>query len=759
MCLGGWFAATRVPVRTELLDLLPEGPTATQRLLLRQLRTGVTGRLILMALEGADADRLAEISKQLAEWMRKSGLFYYVGNGVETWTKEERDYLFRSRYLLSPDIQKDTFAPDHLRDALQQRLDDLRSPLAPMIKEFIPADPTAEFLKILSTWTPWSIPTKHRGVWFSVDRQRALLVAETKAAGFDVDAQERVHQRVREAFQSIVGSSTGPLHLVMTGPGVFTVEAQQTIQNEIWWLSLVAAILVFTFLYLSYRSFTLLVLSLVPLASGIVAGIIAVDFAFGFIHGITLGFGITLLGVVDDYPIHLFSHLTGEGSASNVMQAIWPTMRLGVITTALGFSALLLAGFPGLSQLGLFAIVGLLTAAATTRWVLPFLVPVGFCPRRSGTGLAGLADQLTRARLVVPVSVLLAIAVLIWSNTPLWEQDIANLSPISSKKKMLDQTLRAELGAPDLLDFIVIEGSTEEEVLQRSEDVTPALDRLVRQEVFTGFDIVTRYVPSRRTQAMRQAALPDQQTVQHNLRVALKGLPFRPTLFQPFVEAIQKSKTQAFLESQTFRATALGLKVDSLLFERSGGWVAVAPLRGITDRDRLHEVVTAWGKPSISYLDLKGESNRSVMAYRNETLTVVGWGTLAIGFVLFIGLRSPSTVLRVMIPIGSAIVVVGALLHSFGERLSLFHVASFLLVMGLGLDYALFFNRRHGTETERDRTVYGLLVCSTTTILVFGVLACSQLPVLKAIGMTAALGSFICLLFAALLADQGAREA
>jgi predicted exporter len=69
------------------------------------------------------------------------------------------------------------------------------------------------------------------------------------------------------------------------------------------------------------------------------------------------------------------------------------------------------------------------------------------------------------------------------------------------------------------------------------------------------------------------------------------------------------------------------------------------------------------------------------------------------------------------------------------------------------LDYALFFNRRHGTLSERGRTVYGLVVCSTTTILV-GVLALSHIPVLRAIGLTTALGSLACLLFAAVLAES-----
>jgi predicted exporter len=41
-----------------------------------------------------------------------------------------------------------------------------------------------------------------------------------------------------------------------------------------------------------------------------------------------------------------------------------------------------------------------------------------------------------------------------------------------------------------------------------------------------------------------------------------------------------------------------------------------------------------------------------------------------------------------------------------------------------------------------------------TTILVFGVLASSDIPVLHAIGMTAAVGSFCCLLFTGIMAKK-----
>jgi predicted exporter len=625
-----------------------------------------------------------------------------------------------------------------------------------MVKELIPADPTDELMKILQVWMTWTAPTRHQGVWFSSDLRRALLLAETQAAGFDMESQEQLQGRIREAFRLIAGVPTGaaPVHLVMSGPSAIAVEMQQTIQQDVWRLSLCATLLVTTFLLLSYGSVSILVLSLLPLASAIVVGIVLVDLVFGFIHGLTLAFGITLLGVVDDYPIHLFSHLTRESKAPAVMKEIWPTMRLGVVATALGFSALLLSGFPGLSQLGLFAMVGLFTAACVTRWVLPYIVPVGFHAKREGLRLARWVDALTRARLIVPLVVVVAIGSFIWSDTPLWEQDIANLSPISAEKKERDQTLRNELGVPDVRDLIVVEGASEEVVLQRSEALALLLAPLVEKRELAAYDLAARYLPSRKTQQARQASLPDRETLERTLTSAMKGLPFKPSLFQPFLDAIEKAKNQEPIDIKTFNGTALRLKLNSLLFTHENRWVAVVPLRGVTDREKFQGLLAPWHDQEVSYLDLKEESNRIVSSYRNETLRLLGWGILAIGLVLLVGLRAPVTVLRVMLPIGSAIVVVAALVHALGERFSLFHLASFLLVIGLGLDYALFFNRRHGTPEERGRTVYGLVVCSMTTILVFGVLALSQIPVLRAIGMTTALGSLSCLAFAALLAES-----
>jgi len=284
------------------------------------------------------------------------------------------------------------------------------------------------------------------------------------------------------------------------------------------------------------------------------------------------------------------------------------------------------------------------------------------------------------------------------------------------------------------------------------------LEDLRTNAVIGGYDSVARYLPSRHRQQQRRQALPAPDDLQRNLNKAVSGLPFAPGLFAPFLTSVERARAQPLLDRASFQGTALGIKLESLLVQQQGRWVAIVPLRGVTDRARLSRTVRAWGDPPVTYVDLKEESNQLMTAYRDRTMLILGWGIAAIGLVLAVGLRSLARLWRVLVPIGCALVVVASMLNVSGSSLSLFHVATFLLIIGLGLDYALFFTRPEGTVAERARTIFGLLICATTTILVFGVLACSTIPVLHAIGLTAACGSLCCLVFAGLLAE-GRSEA
>jgi predicted exporter len=82
-------------------------------------------------------------------------------------------------------------------------------------------------------------------------------------------------------------------------------------------------------------------------------------------------------------------------------------------------------------------------------------------------------------------------------------------------------------------------------------------------------------------------------------------------------------------------------------------------------------------------------------------------------------------------------------------RLNLFHLISLLLVLGIGLNYALFFQRYPGSGAPHPQAGLAVGVCGTTSAVAFACLAVSSVPALHAIGATVLLGTLFSLLYAA----------
>jgi predicted exporter len=758
MAVGAWIALFRTPVSTDLTHFLPKKAGIAEQILVEQLRHGVASRLLLMALEGSNETDLAEISRRLAERLRNNHSFVRVDNGTQGFSAADRDFLFRNRYLLSPKLSEQRFSAEGLRQALEGRLAELASLTGLLEKEFLPRDPTGEFLETLRPWMKSGGPSMRQGVWFSPDGHRALLVAETKEPAFDLDAQAEAVASIRESFAAIKGNR--PVELLMTGPGAFSVEANATITRDAVRLSLLNTLAITLLLAAMYRSVRVILLGLVPLATGALAGTYAVSLWSGGIHGITLGFGATLLGVAADYPNHLFTHVRRGETSRQTVSLIWPTLRLGILTNVAGFAAMLFSGFEGLSQLGVFAATGLLAAGLTCRWIMPALMPDHIdLPDRIVKGLRADAflNRMRRFRWVPPLLILVAIASIAGSGVPLWNDDIDALSPVPESRKALDEALRRDLGAPDLRQLIVVTGDNAETVLRRSEHLKEILQPLVDDGTMAGFDMPALYLPSRETQQLRQSALPDSEILRRDLDKALRKTSFKPDAFKPFLADVSQAKHAPLLDETSFAGTSFRLKIESLLFRHGERWVALVPLVGVADAAQLEAALA--GDQNLIYLDLREASSRLLRDYRREAVRLLGASVAAIMILLTLGLRSPGGMLRVVTPMAAAAFVTAAVLMRLHGGLSLYHLVSLLLVMGLGMDQALFFNKPSRTPEERNRTLLSLLICSFSAVAAFGILATSSVNILNAIGSTVAMGAALAVVFAAMLARRNSSSA
>ncbi len=148
-------------------------------------------------------------------------------------------------------------------------------------------------------------------------------------------------------------------------------------------------------------------------------------------------------------------------------------------------------------------------------------------------------------------------------------------------------------------------------------------------------------------------------------------------------------------------------------------------------------------------LDLKQASNELYLGYRQEALIHALLGGLAIVVLLLVTLRSFARVAVVLLPLAAAVIVTTSFILLTGERLSIFHLVGLLLVVAVGSNYSLFFDRQAAALLDRSRTLVSLIFANVSTVIGFGVLSLSSVPVLNAIGSTVALGAFLSLAFAA----------
>lgn len=767
----------------DLTAFLPKTPTAEQQLLVDQLKDGVVSRLILVGIEGGDAATRATLSKALGASLRQDKQFSAVANGESVGLERDRELLFAHRYALSPAVTPERFSEAGLHDAIAESIDLLASPAGLLLKSLLTRDPTGEIVQLLGQLDSGQRPPSSHGVWASRNGDRALLVVQTNAAGADTDAQETAITTLRQAFsaaQEQVGTATArDARVVMTGPGVFSVSSRATIKEEVARLSLISTGLIATLLLLIYRSLPALVLGLLPVASAALAGVAAVSLGFGLVHGITLGFGTTLIGEAVDYAIYLFvqsenrnqgNTADSSGADTGWVKAFWPTIRLGVLTSVCGFAALLFSGFPGLAQLGLYSIAGLLAAALITRYVLPYLLPRNFRIRDVtplGLRLAGLIAFAPRLRWPLILLSVAALAVITQHHDRLWSRELGVLSPVAAADQQLDTELRADLGAPDVRYLVVVSASDSEAALQQAERVGRRLDALVEEGELAGYESPARYLPSTATQARRLASLPEADELRRRLAVAVADQPLRAERLAPFIADVEAARRQPPLALADLEGSSLALAVDSMLVRHQEAGqldrvTALLPLKAPRSgphanavdvariKAALAEEQTASPQAAILLVDMKGEMENLYASYLHEAILLSLAGVGVIVALLTATLRSARRVGQVLAPLFGAVVTVTAGLLLAGQQLTILHLIGLLLIVAVGSNYALFFNQ----GALAPRTLASIFLANLTTVAGFGVLGLSSVPILIAIGATVGPGVVLALLFSAILAQR-----
>jgi predicted exporter len=172
----------------------------------------------------------------------------------------------------------------------------------------------------------------------------------------------------------------------------------------------------------------------------------------------------------------------------------------------------------------------------------------------------------------------------------------------------------------------------------------------------------------------------------------------------------------------------------------------VTYLRGLRDPDAVRDALA--DLEEVHVFDQRSFVHDVYREFRQTSLRQIAVGSALVLLLLAFRYRAWRPVVASFLPPVLVAPIVLALLAWLGESANLLHVMSLTMVMGMGVDYGIFCVDSVDRREDFGATLLSLVLSCLTTALVFGSLALSQQPSLRAIGITTGVGILLSLLMA-----------
>lgn len=663
-------------------------------------------------------------------------------------------FYYRWRNVLLSNKQRQ-WLTHHDNAAFEQQLTQtLYSPIAGVNAALLSHDPLLTFYHFMRDLP--GLPGKLQLIDGALqaagtDRTYRVLVVDVQRDVFDMSFHP-AYQQWRNALQTDVSSRFPGTEVLLVGAVEHAVWGASSARHEVTTIGngSLLGIIALTLLVFNGSIRTLLV-SLLPLGTGVAAGLAATVWYFGYVHLITLVFGSSVIGVAMDYALHYFTEhykLSSQQPTHDVqhsLRQVLPGITLAMITSAIAYAAIGFAPFPVLRQIALFSCVGLVVAWLTVVSLFPSLLPpTAFRNQRYlqwsdafDTRLRHLFDS-RHSRWILCA---LALAMLPGIMTLQPNDDLRLLQTPPPSIVATEQRVQSLTGMESSGRFFLVEGDSIETVLQRSEALTDAIHRALPHATV---DALTRYLPSQARQAANavlQRGLYQPNGIAQHWQTQI-GLP--NSVITDAAAPLAHSPTE-WLTYDALTTSPFAHAIERYqLTATSRGWIAALFVQGTADVATLRQLATPTA--GVYWMDPVADISDLFRHYREQTGVMMAVAYAVIALLLCWRYR-PAQAMRVLLaPAFAAWVTLGVLGYA-GVQINLFHVLALLLTLGVGIDYSIFFAE---SDTHRDATMLAVVLSTITTLLSFGLLSLSDTAAIRSFGIVVSIGLVCALLFSPL---------
>ena len=558
-------------------------------------------------------------------------------------------------------------------------------------------------------------------------KQWYFLHGELASNAFSIEQSHALVTRL-SALEQQLKQRWPQATLLTRGTVLFSDSASQRAQHDVKTLGSVTLGGVVLLVLLVFRSLRPLLLTVSSVAVGALAGTVVTLLCFGELHLMTLVMSLSIVGISADYTLYYLTERMVHGDQQTPWQSLRKvrgTLLLALATTAIAWLLMLLAPFPGLRQLAVFAASGLTASCLTVILIYPWLVRS--LPVRPVPFMVTLARWLAAWRrqrgLRVGLPLAMAIVAVAGIAQLKVDDDIAHLQSAPAHLLEQDRQLASLTGQRADQTWFVVWGQDAQQTLQRLETLAPDLQQAQQQGWLQHYRLLPLSSLARQQQDIR---LLNQAAPHIRARLQQAGMALAEPDLSPM--PVTPSAWLASPLSEGWRLLWLTLPDG-----RSG---VLVPVSGAENSAAL--AALAAQHPGVSWIDRKASYDALFSFWRSLLggLLALALALITLSFVLRLGV---SAGLRSALPSVLSLAVALSTLGWTGASLNLFALLALILVLGIGINYTLFFSNPQGTPLT---SLLAVSLAMITTLLTLGMLVFSSTSAIASFGTVLCSGIF-----------------
>ena len=562
-----------------------------------------------------------------------------------------------------------------------------------------------------------------------------LLHGELAGSSFDMQQTHQLVTTLHDLEEKLKGQYP-QAQLLSRGTVFYSDYASQQAKRDVSTLGVATLLGVILLIVAVFRSLRPLLLCLISIGVGALAGTVITLLLFGELHLMTLVMSMSIIGISADYTLYYLTERMVHGEHDSPWQSLAKVrnaLLLALLTTVAAYLIMMLAPFPAIRQMAVFAAVGLSASCLTVIFWHPWLcrgLPVRPVPAMV-LMLRWLAAWRRNKKLSVGLPVALALVSVVGIATLHVDDDISQLQALPQQILAQEKSITALTGQSVDQKWFVVHGATAQQTLERLEAFTPALAAAKTAGEISGYRTLplNSLARQKRDLALLQQAAPAVINVLNGAGLATVS----PDLSAMPVRVDEWLNSPA---SEGWRLLWLTLP--------NGESGVLVPVDGVKESAALDQLASQ--HPGVVWVDRKASFDTLFALYRAVLtgLLLVALGVIACGAMLRLGWRKGLiSLVPSLLSLGCGL----AALSATGHPVNLFSLLALVLVLGIGVNYTLFFSNPRGTPLT---SMLAILLAMMTTLLTLGMLVFSATQAISSFGIVLVSGIFTAFLLAPL---------